>query len=286
MSVLAIALLTAVSVLQPADPPDECEAPDPTQIGRFEVKSDLFLAHFDLKTDVDDLHSVAAVATMLADPCLSEVQHHAVAGAYGTQDGPYVPANELFEAAFGAHWSDAHNDFDQALREVTGRVRTVLAAGGDIWVADGGQSDFTAAVLRAVRDELPEVDTRQRVHVVQHSDWNEEVTTAEDLRYVKEHAAYHKIPDGNAGGNGSPKFRASEPVNWRGALQDPALAEVWEMAIEIANTYNGTENRYTNTAIADGGLDFSDTVETCWIFGHDGLTDAAAFFREFGAPSE
>jgi hypothetical protein len=286
MHLLAIALLSTVSVLQPAAQPADCDAPDPTQIGKFEVESDLFLAHFDLKTDVDDLHSVAAVATMLADPCLSEVQHHAVAGAYGKQGGPYVPANELFEAAFGEHWSDAHNDFDQALREVKARVRTALDAGGEIWIAEGGQSDFTAALLRAVRDERPDIDTRQRVHVVQHSDWNEESTTAEDLRYVKEHAAYHKIPDGNAGGNGTPKLRASEPVDWQSHVQAPALAEIWRLAIEIANTYNGTENRYTNSAIADGGLDFSDTVETCWIFGHDGLTDAKAFFQEFGAPSE
>lgn len=286
MHIFALALLSIASVLHPAAPPGDCEAPDPTKIGKFAVESDLLLAHFDLKTDVDDLHSAAAVATMLADPCLTEVQHHAVAGAYGTQDGPYVPANELFEAAFGEHWSDAHNDFDRALREVKTRVRNALNAGGDVWIAEGGQSDFTAALLRAVRDELPDIDTRQRVHVVQHSDWNEESTTAKDLRYVKEHASYHKIPDGNAGGNGTPHLRTSEPVNWRSHVQDPALTDVWSLAIEIANTYNGTENRYTNSAIADGGLDFSDTVETCWIFGHAELADAEAFFREFGTPSE
>jgi hypothetical protein len=286
MHIFALALLSIASVLHPAAHPEDCEAPDPTKIGKFAVESDLLLAHFDLKTDVDDLHSAAAVATMLAHPCLTEVQHHAVAGAYGTQDGPYVPANELFEAAFGEHWSDAHNDFDRALREVKTRVRNALNAGGDVWIAEGGQSDFTAALLRAVRDELPDLNTRQRVHVVQHSDWNEESTTAKDLRYVKEHASYHKIPDGNAGGNGTPHLRTSEPVNWRSHVQDPALTDVWRLAIEIANTYNGTENRYTNSAIVDGGLDFSDTVETCWIFGHAELADAEAFFREFGTPSE
>ena len=36
-------------------------------LGRFSKEQDLFLAHFDSKTDVDDIHSVAAVATMLAD---------------------------------------------------------------------------------------------------------------------------------------------------------------------------------------------------------------------------
>jgi hypothetical protein len=49
------------------------------QVDRFEVQRDLFLAHFDLKTDVDDVHSVAGVATMLADPRLATVQYHPVA---------------------------------------------------------------------------------------------------------------------------------------------------------------------------------------------------------------
>jgi len=80
-------------------------------MGRFDVQRDLYLAHFDLKTDVDDVHSAAAVATMLADPRFAEVRYHAVAGAYGTQEGLYVPANEVFDRAFGEHWSDAHADF-------------------------------------------------------------------------------------------------------------------------------------------------------------------------------
>ena len=75
-------------------------------LGRFSVEDDLFVAQFDSKTDVDDLYSVAAVATILADPRFSEVRHHAVAGAYGIQDRLYVPANELFELAFGSNWSE------------------------------------------------------------------------------------------------------------------------------------------------------------------------------------
>ena len=36
-----------------------------TLIGNFRVESDLFLAQFDCKTDVDDIHSIAGVATIL-----------------------------------------------------------------------------------------------------------------------------------------------------------------------------------------------------------------------------
>jgi hypothetical protein len=41
---------------------------EPHLLGRFDRDKGLYLAHFDVKTDVDDVHSVAGVATMLADP--------------------------------------------------------------------------------------------------------------------------------------------------------------------------------------------------------------------------
>ncbi len=41
------------------------------QFGKFNVGKDLFLAQFDCKTDVDDIYSIAGVATMLADPRFS-----------------------------------------------------------------------------------------------------------------------------------------------------------------------------------------------------------------------
>ncbi len=35
------------------------------RIGKFNKDKDLYLAHFDCKTDVDDIHSIAGVATIL-----------------------------------------------------------------------------------------------------------------------------------------------------------------------------------------------------------------------------
>ena len=275
-----LALLAVLTLL----PSCTNKAPTRTDyLGRFQVQHDLFLAHFDSKTDVDDLHSVAGVATMLADPRFSEVQYHAVAGAYGTQEGLYVPANELFDVAFGEHWSDAHGDFDAALREVLVLVLNALASGGTIWIADAGQSDFSAALVRAVREELPDTDVKNRIQIVQHSDWNEEVTTPEDLTFVREAVTYHKIPDGNGVGNGTPGFRSDEVIDWQTYLRDPQLVRIWGMATEIANTYNGVDGRYLNTSIQKGGLDFSDVAETAWIFGFSGLEDAKDFFSEFGS---
>ena len=233
---------------------------------------------------MDDVHSVAGVATMLADPRFSNIRYHAVAGTYGIREGLYVPAERVFDLAFGEHWSDAHGDFDKALDEVRGLSVETLNEGGAVWIADAGQSDFSAALLRSIRELIPEATVKDRVHIVQHADWNEEVTTAEDLAFVKESASYQKIPDGNAPGNGSPGFRSSTTVNWQEHVGDARLTEIWTAAIEIANTYNGAAGRYLNEAIQDGGLDFSDVVETAWIFGFSNLADANDFFEEFSSP--
>lgn len=250
-------------------------------LGRFSKEQDLYLAHFDLKTDVDDIHSVAAVATMLADPRFAGVSYHAVAGAYGMQDGLYVPANELFELAFGLHWSDAHADSGKALEEVSKHALGVLKSNGRVWIAEGGQSDFSAALVRNLQQQLPETDLKDRIHIVQHADWNEEVTTAEDLALVKSAASYHRIPDGNTAGNGTPDFRKDDVIDWQKHVTDPRLTAIWEKAIAIANTYNGADGRYLNESIRKGGLDFSDVAETAWIFGFDDLLDANDFFRQF-----
>jgi len=101
-------------------------------LGNFNKERDLYLAHFDLKTDVDDIQSVAAVATMLTDERFTKVTYHAVAGAYGTQSGAYVPANDLFEFAFGQNWSDAHGDFNKALDEVSSLATKSIYNGGEI----------------------------------------------------------------------------------------------------------------------------------------------------------
>ena len=257
------------------------EDSEPDLLGRFDRDKDLYLAHFDVKTDVDDVHSVAGVATMLADPRFSKVRYHAVAGTYGIQEGLYVPAEEVFELAFGDHWSDAHRDLDKALDEVLSLSIETLNDEGSIWIADAGQSDFSAALIRKIQELIPESTVKDRVHVVQHADWNEEVTTAEDLAFVKVSASYQKIPSGNAPGNGSPGFRSNTAVNWKEYVSDVRLTRIWTMAVEVANKYNGVDGRYLNEAIQNGGLDFSDVAETAWIFGFSDLTDANDFFEEF-----
>ncbi len=247
----------------------------------FDLKKDLLLAHFDCKTDVDDLQSAAALATLLSNSKFSGMAYHAVAGAYGVQEGLYVPPNDLFELAFGNHWTDAHDNLLPAIKKVKKIAKKTLKRNGDIWIAEAGQSDFSAELIKAIQNDLPEIILSERIHVVQHSDWNEEVTSPESLEFVKDNIDYQKIPDGNAVGNGTPGFRDPGYTKWRDNIKDPKLIEIWQLAIDLSNKYNGKEGRYTNDAISSGGLDFSDLSEVCWILGLEDIQDTEQFFDLF-----
>ena len=252
-----------------------------SKAGSFDLDKDLLLAHYDCKTDVDDLQSVAALSTLLSDSTFSKINYHAVAGAYGIQDGLYVPPNELFNLAFGDQWSDAHENLPSAIGQVKALALATLKDQGAIWIAEAGQSDFSAELIKALKAELPDLNMSQRIHIVQHSDWNEEVTSAAALDFVKATADYHKIPDGNAAGNGTPGFRSPDFTDWKDKISDPHLIEIWQLAIELSNKYNGMEGRYHNEAISAGGLDFSDTAEVCWILGLQDIKDTEHFFALF-----
>ncbi len=247
----------------------------------FNKEKDLLLAQFDFKTDVDDLHSVAAFATILADEEYSGIDYYAVAGAYGSQEGLYVPPNKLMEKAFGTRWSDAHTNFQQAVDKVCLMVTKTLQNGGAIWIAEAGQSDFSAAVVKKIIEDNPEIEIASRFHVVQHSNWNEESTTPEKLQFIKENVGYHKIADGNALGNGTPCYRNEKSINPLVKLSDSHLKNVWELALDLANRYNGSEGRYNNEAIKKGGLDFSDVSEISWILNVEGADTVEEFFERF-----
>ncbi len=250
-----------------------------SKAGNFDLDRDLLLAHYDCKTDVDDLQSVAALATLLSDTIFSKINYHAVAGTYGIQGGLYVPPNELFELTFGENWSDAHENLQEAIHRVKILAISALENQGDIWIAEAGQSDFSAQLIKAIKADLPDMNISKRIHIVQHSDWNEQVTSPHYLEYVKTNIDYQKIPDGNGVGNGSPGFRSPEYIGWKDKIRNPKLIEIWQLAIELSNRYNGKEGRYHNKAISAGGLDFSDTSEVCWILGLQEIRDLEHFFN-------
>jgi len=252
-----------------------------SETARFNIKKDLLIGNFDCKTDVDDIHSVAAFYTLLSHPNFSKIKHHAVAGTYGTQEGLYVPPNPLFQLAFEDNWTDAHNNLATAVEKTKRIVKKQLEKGGDIWLAEAGQSDFSAALVKAIQLEMPNINTNQRFHVVQHSDWNEKVTSAEALQFVKEHTDYQKIADGNVVDNGTPGYNSAAFKDWQSKVTDSKIYKIWKLATDIGNQYNGKEGRYLNKSIAAGGLDFSDIAEVCWILGLENIKDGEEFFDKY-----
>lgn len=248
--------------------------------GHFNIEKDLLLVQYDCKTDVDDLQAAAAFATLMSVPEFSNIRWHVVAGTYGTQEGLYVPPNNLFQLAFADNWTDAHNRLKEAVKKVKGIVKSTLVNQGDVWIAEAGQSDFSAELVKAIQPDLSDVKTAQRIHIVQHSNWNEEVTSPSSLDFVKKNTDYHKIPDGNTVGNGTPGFRSPGYSGWKNNMKNPKLIEIWQLAIELSNMYNGKEGRYNNEAIAAGGLDFSDLSEVCWILGLEDIKDTEEFFAQ------
>ncbi|MEM6718072.1 MAG: hypothetical protein AAF611_02030 [Bacteroidota bacterium] len=252
---------------------------EPSENIEFNSKSDLLLLNYDCKTDVDDLHSVAAAGSLIRIPQFSKLNYHAVAGSYGVQDGKYVPANSLFNLAFHNFWSDAHTDFDKALNEVFEKAHKVLKNGGNIWIAEAGQSDFSFSLISKIQYNLKQIDTKKRIHIVQHSDWNEETTTSENLTFVKQHSNYQKIPDGNILDNGTPGFNTSNHIDYRNILDRKDIIAIWDLAVSLADRYNGAENRYLNKSIKAGGMDFSDFSEVYYILKLKKIQNCLDYFK-------
>ncbi len=259
----------------PAAAASACE--DAGKIGLFDVTQDLLIANYDSKPDVDDLQAVAALGTVLRDGQFDCINYVATHGAYGTQAGDLLPAESLFNLAFGDNWVDADADRAGAIQELTRRALETLEAGGKVWVAEAGQSDVTAAVVANLTEDM-----RRRVNVVQHSYWNESQTSPDAMQIVVYNTTYHRVQDGNFPDNGSPAFNTNDGSHWDALLADPAVGPIWLEAKRLSDLHNPVA-AYVNPAVAAGGLDFSDTVEIAYIFGFDNMAGVEEFVARFAA---
>ncbi|WFL78406.1 hypothetical protein P7228_04900 [Altererythrobacter arenosus] len=254
---------------------EDCAAAD--KIGLFDPSRDLLIANYDSKPDVDDLQAVAGLGSVLKHPAYSCVDFIATHGAYGMQTGKFLPAAELFTLAFGDRWLDAHADREATVAQLAHRMGETISAGGKVWVAEAGQSDVTAAAV----ERLPK-DMWTRVHVVQHSYWNESMTAKEAMQTVVYNTRYHRIQDGNFPDNGSPAFNTKDGSHWPVLLADPEVGPIWAEAKRLSDLHNPVAE-YVNPAVSAGGMDFSDTVEIAYIFGFDDMEGVGDFVARFAA---
>lgn len=221
-----------------------------TLSGSYNRSRDLIALHFDHAPDLDDGHAAAA-AFVVQDQLGLAVQ--VVGGTYGVYSADrYVSASEpLMNTIWGSGWLNAHSNRFSAIDQATVRWAGALAAGGDVWIAEGGPSDFTAAVVRRIQQQYPEFQTRNRIHLIQHSKWNEDHALRADLDFVRSNTNYVVIEDGNEP-NSTADLR-----EFRQSFVDSARASAYRGAWNAAFAYLSPHEK----------LDFSDTVELLYILG-------------------
>ena len=234
----------------------------------FDPKADLISLHYDHAPDLDDGQSAAADRTILESLYGRDwLNAHvvAVSGAYGRNAPDFVPASDrVMDAAWDdtGGWLAAHGNRQRAVDALVGRWTRTLKAGGDVWVKEGGQSDITAAAVAKIESTMKDVEPRRRIHVVQHSTWNEDQTTPEALTFTREHTDYIRIKDANTYLN----IKGGDAAFVTAATAHPAFGRIWRAAF----AYYDPKVR----------LDFSDTGELMHILGL-GELGTAEFQRRF-----
>jgi hypothetical protein len=229
--------------------------PLPEDADTFDATTDLISLHYDHAPDRDDGHSAAADRTLLEvlyGPCWLERHVVALSGAYGWLGFTFrTDSDTVMEAAWGDRggWLSAHRDREGAAADLATRWKRALDGGGDVWVKEGGSSDLTADVVRRIRADLPDVDTRRRIHVVQHGDFNEWLTWLPAWRFTRKETDYRRIPNANAYLNVAGGDDAFESA----AASHPTFGPAWNAAF----AYYDPRTR----------LDFSDTGELLHILG-------------------
>jgi hypothetical protein len=230
-------------------------AVDKSEMRNFDDKKDLISLHYDHAPDRDDGHSTVADRTILETVYgVQWISNHvvAVSGTYGKNKKAF---NSKSDKVMDVTWNDrggwiaADKDWNVAVNKVLDRWVKTLESGGDIYVKEGGQSDITADLVKRLGTEYPDVNTKKRIHVIQHSNWNENQTTDEDLKYIKANTDYIRIKDANRYLN----VKGGNKVFEEAAKNHAVFGDAWQAAF----VYYPPNQR----------LDFSDTGELMHILG-------------------
>ncbi|MDB3936452.1 hypothetical protein N9383_07050 [Granulosicoccus sp.] len=148
------------------DPVVDPDVPTPNdgQVGMVSV-NDLVALHYDNCPDRDDGHAVVAGRAVIDTVGVNNII--VVNGTCGSDiRNRYRPDSEaVLIATYGDEWLDGFNELTESVNASADRWAATLANRDDVWVQEGGPSDFTGMVLRRLGEVYPSVD-RELVHVV------------------------------------------------------------------------------------------------------------------------
>ena len=249
-------------------------------VGSLFQHGDVLALHYDVAADIDDIHAIASGKSIVA---FYDIAPAVVVGTYGFDNNRRETYHVKFKdltrkeaanhVATLAYGSDGYLDTKgyQADLEIAAQAQAAiwkkaLDAGNDIWVAEGGPSDFTEEVMQQLLQQGVTLATLQsKVHVVQHSiAANEGNTDDESLAFVKANTDYITLQNGNQP-NATADLNTGVAVddyfrNWASNSAHPAA---WEFSM----------------VYFEEKLDFSDTVEILHILniGTDMIADTNDF---------
>jgi hypothetical protein len=282
-------------------------SPDRKEFPSFNRNNDLLLCQFDNRADADDLHTQAAVGSMMRHADLEDVKIYAVLGATGMQATDIIESSSLMSLVFGPEgadtWTDARSMDERigqpnsrwaaSVKRVKNVVKPILLNGGNVWVMEAGQSHITADWIQALQDDGISPDLcKAHIYIVQHSTWNHKQNRKVDLDFVTAHAQYIRIDDGNHDTNDR-KQENNDTADYEtddaeldvqkglraaaktAANPDAAIRSFWKEADQIIADI-GFNEKYS--IIDEGGLDFSDTVEAWWIMELGDVVDTVPEF--------
>jgi len=256
---------TEPPVVQPPTP----EPPSPPNpngtIGRVGA-NDLVALHYDNCPDRDDGHALPSGKAVVERSGLSNVI--VVNGTCGDNNrNQYQSGSEaVVRAVWGNQWLDYFNQPQASVQAAALRWAQVLSNGGEVWVAEGGPSDFTASVLQSLNSQNPSLNLKN-VHVIQHAagtGFNE--ANSARIGVVRALADYRAIPNGNIGGNGSANLNMRSTF-FVGVARQSAFSNEWNAAFNYLDP-----NRR---------LDFSDTVELLYLINDTSTNNVDDFARNY-----
>jgi len=242
-----------------AAPEPSAQRSIPATSGPFDPTTDLLMVTFDF-AHLDDAHATVATHELVTTYDVAPI---VVAGTAAPESAWFTHEyDEAMSAAWGTSWLDAGDNRSSAVTDATNQWLATIDAGGEVWIAEGGVSDFTAAVLVEVRAQRPTLDSSAVVHVIRHSSRNWDATQPADRQLIEAHTDIVDIDDGNLL-NDTADLQGPSNIFEQLALAGPS-ADAWTTAFEL---------------MPASELDFSDTVTVLHALGVglDVIADADDF---------